>query len=124
MIRRRPPSPARRTLALAGALLLALGLGACRTGPAEAPATSTLDRDAFIATYVDLRSAAIREGRAVMDAGRRREILEAHGVTEAELLAFAEAHGEDVSYMQGIWDEVETTMDSLRITENGRDIPR
>jgi hypothetical protein len=104
--------------------LAALATAACRPGPAEAPATSTLDREVFIATYVDLRSAAVREGHSVMDADRRREILEAHGVAEAELLAFAEAHGEDVSYMQGVWDEVETKLDSLRLSADGPDVTR
>jgi hypothetical protein len=128
MIRSRPTSPAWQGLgrfgALASALAGVLTMAACRTGPAEAPATSDLDREAFIATYVDLRSAAVREDRSLMDEDRRRQILEEHGVTEAELLAFAEAHGEDVSFMKGVWDDVEAKLDSLRLSETGPDIPR
>lgn len=120
MTRTRPPSPARWILALGGVLLWA----ACRTGPAEAPEASTLDREAFVATYVDLRAAAVREDLPVMDTARRREILEAHDVTESELLAFAEQHGADVSFMQDVWDEVETKLDSLRLSEDGPGIGR
>jgi len=120
MTRRRPPSPARLTLTLVGVLLGA----ACRTGPAEAPERGSIDRARFVAAYVDLRTAAVREGKPVMEPERRREILEAHDVTEDELLAFVEEHGEDVSFMQGVWDEVETKLDSLRLTESGPDIAR
>ncbi len=124
MIRSRPPSPARYLLAFLVVLVVALGPVACRTSPAEAPATSDLARDRFIATYVELRSVAVREDRSLMDAERRRQILEEHGVTEAELLAFAEAHGEDVAFMKKVWDDVEVKLDSLRLTETGPDIPR
>lgn len=122
MIRSR--SPVRHALVLFGALVGALALPACRTGPAEAPTAPSLDRETFIATYVDLRSVAVREDRPLMDSDRRREILEEHGVTEGQLLAFAEAHGEDVAFMKKVWDDVEVKLDSLRLTETGPDIPR
>ncbi len=83
-----------------------------------------MDRETFIATYVDLRATAVRGETGTIDAEQRREILARHGVTEEGLIAFASAHGEDVEYMKGVWDEVETQLDAMRLTDTGRDIPR
>lgn len=110
-----------------GALLAAVSLGAavsCANGPADAPAPGAVDRETFVATYVDLRATAVRSETGTLDAAQRREILARHGATEEGLIAFAEAHGEDVAYMKGVWDEVETQLDAMRLTDTGRDVPR
>lgn len=66
-----------------------------------------MNRETFIATYADLRAAALssRDGRIAPE--HREEILEAHGVSEEELLRFVEIHGRDVEYMAEVWGEVE-----------------
>jgi hypothetical protein len=106
-------------------LLLAVVVAAtvsCSGGPAHAPAVAVA-REAFVTTYVDLRATAVRSEKGTVDAEQRREILARHGVTEAGLLAFAEEHGEDVDYMRSVWDEVEAQLDSLRLSDTGRDVP-
>jgi hypothetical protein len=108
------------------ALLLALTAAAataCRSGPSEAAPVSSPERDIFVATYVELRATAVRNASGKLDPEERREILARHGVTEESLLAFAREHGEDVSFMRAVWDEVETRLDSLRLSESERDIP-
>jgi len=110
-----------------GGLLLATIVAAtasCSGGPADAPATAAVDREAFVETYVDLRATAVRSENGTIDAAQRSEILARHGVTEAGLLAFAEVHGEDVDYMRAVWDQVESELDTMRLSDTGRDLPR
>jgi len=95
----------------------------CRSGPSEAAPVDSPERDTFVAAYVDLRTATIRSASGKLDESERREILARHGVTEESLLAFAREHGKDVSYMRGVWDEVEARLDSLRLSESERDVP-
>lgn len=113
---------ARRVRALAWGALL--GLAAACGGDAASPSTyDGVDRETFIATYVDLRTAAIRaEDHELSDAERAR-ILTRHGVTEEALLGFAAFHGEDVAFMRGVWDEVEARLDAVRFLP-GADEPR
>ena len=92
------------------ALLLALAIGAAAaTCGGEAEPVGVLDREAFIATWVDLRTAALRTGDPLPEAERTR-VLRERGVTEDQLLGFAEAHGNDPRYMAEVWTEVETRM--------------
>jgi len=107
-------------------LLLAAAVAAtasCSGGPAGAPTAPAVAREAFVATYVDLRATAVRSEKGTVDAEQRREILARHDVTEAGLLAFAEEHGENVDYMRSVWDEVEAQLDSMRLSDTGRDVP-
>lgn len=78
-----------------------------------------MDREAFIATYVDLRAAAIRAEDHRLSDELRSEILARHGVTEEGLLAFAEVHGGDVTFMRDVWDEVEERLDAARVLPDG-----
>ncbi len=94
-------------------------LSGCGSGPAEAPAATSIDRETFIATYVDLRAAAVRAGDKTVTAVQRAAILQQHGVTEDDLLAFATANGEKVAYMRGVWDEVEHRLDALHLADGG-----
>jgi hypothetical protein len=96
-------------------LALSLLALACGGGASEPADGGGLDRETFITAYVDLRSAAIRgEGTWLNDADRT-SILSRHGVTEDQLLAFAELHGQDVEFMRAVWDEVEARLDAIRV---------
>jgi hypothetical protein len=92
--------PATLRVLLVGAILLTIP-GACRD---EADA---MERDRFIATYVELRTTALRNPGGRITPAQKEEILARNGVTEDELLEFAEVHGRDVDYMARVWGEVE-----------------
>jgi hypothetical protein len=71
----------------------------------------TIDRDVFIAAYVDLRVAALDTDSARIAAADRDGILARHGVTEEDLTRFAELHAEDLDFMRDVWTDVEAAMD-------------
>ncbi|MBW3534721.1 MAG: hypothetical protein KY453_05810 [Gemmatimonadetes bacterium] len=83
----------------------AAGSGACGAG--EPPQAETIPRETFIATYVDLRKASLEGPGGPIDDGERQRVLEAHGVSEDDLLRFADVHGDDPRYMRELWDEIE-----------------
>ncbi len=87
------------------ALAALVALTACGGG------ADTIDRDVFVATYVDLRVAALQTDSARVAEGQREEILERHGVTEADLTTFAEVHAADLEFMRDVWADVEAAMD-------------
>lgn len=91
--------------------LLTAAVFACGGDASEA---GTIDHETFVSTYVDLRASALgNDPREITDTARAR-ILGEHGITEDELLMFAEVHGRDVDYMRDLWDEVEVRLDAMR----------
>lgn len=90
-------------------LALTLSLGACLDGGAspEADAGKVIEREAFIATYVDLRLETLDNPAYRVDDDERDEILERHDVTEDDLFQFVDVHGTDVEYMRDLWADVE-----------------
>lgn len=93
-------------------LLLLAGLvvvPACEDGGAE-PRDQGIEREVFVATYVDLRRAALRNGPEPITPEARARVLERHGVTSEELLEFVEIHGRDLEYMEAVWDTVEAIL--------------
>ena len=92
-------------------LVAALFAAGC-AGEAPAP-TGVIDRETFIATYVELRDGAMAMPLKVLSDGERDRVLRAHGVTEEQLLAFADARGGDPDYMIRVWDEVRSRMKPL-----------
>jgi hypothetical protein len=100
----------RTGLSAAAALIAALGVGVATSCGGENQVTDVIDREAFIATYVDLRRAALEiPTRQLSDTARAR-ILAAHGVTREDLLQFAEVRGADPDYMVAVWTEVSAQM--------------
>lgn len=100
----------RRARFVAAALLVAAG---CE----ENGGPETISREVFVETYVALRVAELRERRDDgISAEARERVLAEQGVTEEELLTFAEVHGRDVNFMEQVWDEVETRLDEKRNT--------
>lgn len=90
-------------------LLLTAGAVACG-GEAE---PVTIDRATFVDAYVELRSAALRRGLSGVDGPLRDSVLREAGVTEEELLTFAEVHGGDLEFMQEVWTDVSLRLDSI-----------
>lgn len=80
---------------------------ACSGGPTE----NAIDREVFIATYVDLRISALETDSVRLGDAERTEILARHGVTEDELVAFTQAHADRLEFMREVWNEIEVRMD-------------
>lgn len=97
-------------LGLPGLAALAL-LASC--GREHSP-PEALTREAFVAVYVDLRVAALQGGGDDdLDEQVRDSILEAHGVTQEQVLAFAEGRATDLEFMRDLWNEIEARLDSV-----------
>jgi hypothetical protein len=87
-----------------------LGLVAACGGGEQAVSGDLVDRETFIATYVDLRNAALLSDDFQVAADQRAEILSRHGVDGEGLVRFAEAHGRDMEFMNAVWSEVEARL--------------
>lgn len=85
--------------------------GAVACGEEAEPAT--IDRATFVDAYVELRSAALRRGLSGVDGPLRDTVLRDAGVTEEQLLTFAEVHGDDLDFMQEVWTDVSIRLDSI-----------
>lgn len=107
------PSPTSRLGTLLLGLLLATG--ACGDDAPPRAAPGGIDEEKFIATYVDLRATAIRGDSFAITDAERAAILARHGVTEPELVDFAERNGANVEYMTTVWNEVEKRLDAERV---------
>lgn len=106
-----------RIARLSGIALTAV-LVACGSDSAE----GVLDREVFITTYVELRADALLSDDGQLSDDDRARVLQEHGVSEDDLLAFAQQHGRDLAFMREVWDEVEERLDAMRpvIDEDGR----
>lgn len=91
-------------------LFLAAAVFPAACGP---PAEELMTWQEFVDVYVDLRAAELRAPDAVITEPKRDSVLSAHGVTEEDLLAFAERYGDDVTFMEGVWGAVENRMVQL-----------
>jgi hypothetical protein len=106
----RSASAAKRARRAPGWLLaVALLAPACTS---ESPAT--IERETFVATYADLRVAALRTDSGWLSDAQRTDVLSRHGVTPEDLTTFADVHGPDLAFMRQLWNDVEVRMDSLR----------
>jgi hypothetical protein len=96
----------RRRTHLVTAGVLVCGLAACEGGVPD-----TIDREVFVDTYVALRIAALDADSAKLSETDRAEILARHGVTEQDLLDFADTHAVELDFMRDVWNDVELRMD-------------
>lgn len=91
---------------LAAVLLVAAGCGdEDSAGPGSD--VGTIDRDTFVATYVDLRLAALSNESGAITPSQRERILEGYGVSGSDLLRFVEVHGDRVEFMREVWNDVD-----------------
>lgn len=86
-------------------LLLGASLTACDGAPGSYD--GPIDRETFIATYVDLRLSALGTPDGVTTDDERGRVLSKHGVTAEEVEGFAEVWGSDPAAMKSIWEEVQ-----------------
>jgi hypothetical protein len=99
----------RQAIARPLALLAAGALAAACGGSGDA-----IDREVFIAAWVDLRVAALESDDLRLPPDRREAILARHGIDQEALLGFADVHGRDVEFMNGVWSEVERLLEERR----------
>ncbi|MEQ9399884.1 MAG: hypothetical protein RJQ04_12050 [Longimicrobiales bacterium] len=99
------------TLFVASGLALITFLAACGGDPSAA--TGVIDREIFVATYVDLRVTALH-GSGELSEAQRTAVLERHSVTEGQLTAFVDAHAQDLDFMRDVWNDVEARLDATR----------
>jgi len=102
----------RHAKALLWAVLLLVPL-ACGGDDHVPVVDGVIDRETFIETYVDLRSDAVGNRDLTLSDDRRDEILARHGVDEEALLAFVDASGSELDYMNELWAEVEDRIEAL-----------
>ena len=107
----------RRLLRISFLLLAVVPAVACEDDPEPV----TIERAAFVDTYVALRVAALQRGTAAVDGPVRDTVLAEAGVTEAELVTFAEVHGDDFAYMNAIWTEVNERLRDITFRPVGAD---
>ena len=88
-------------------------LAACGARSAD-----SIDRDVFIATYVDLRVAALETDSQRVATSDRESILADHGIVEGDLEGFTDAHAEDLDFMRDLWNDIELRLD--RTARDGR----
>lgn len=89
-----------------GRALAALVLLAQLSCGGEPEPEGLIDRETFIATYIDLRAAALNSPTRTLTAAERDRVLAEHGVTRERLLEFGEFHAADPAYMVGVWTEI------------------
>jgi len=77
----------------------------------DSSAQDAIERDVFIATYVDLRIAASETDSLRIGDVERTEVLARHGVTGDELTHFADVYADDLEFMREVWNEVEVQLD-------------
>ncbi len=104
-------------LLLAALLLPSAG---CSSPEPDLAEFQTIPRETFIQAYVELRAAALRSSRYQIGVAQRDSILEGLGITEQDLITFAETRGGDLEYLKELWAEVDSVMRSRRSGPQGR----
>ncbi|HKK93287.1 MAG TPA: hypothetical protein VJ925_07610 [Longimicrobiales bacterium] len=103
------PRPIRR---VAG-LVVCVGMTAAAPGCAGESPPETIDREAFVDAYVEIRTAALLRSQPALEGPVKDSVLRELGVTEEQLLTFADVHGDDLEFMRGVWADVSTALDSV-----------
>ncbi len=71
----------------------------------------TIERDTFVQAYANLRIAAVETDSGRIAFTVRDSILDGFGVTEEDLMIFADVHAEELEFMRDVWNDVELLMD-------------
>lgn len=94
-------------------LLVLLAASACDPGFPSSEGDAPIDRETFVAVYVELRIEALRWDGGRLPEAERDRILREHGVTADDLRGFVQTHGRNVPYMTEVWTEVDERMADL-----------
>jgi hypothetical protein len=83
-----------------------VGLAGCE-GTAPDPDVVTMATDQFVDTYVELRITALKNPTGEITLEQRDSVLVSRTVRSDDMIEFAELHGRNATFMQGVWDSVE-----------------
>lgn len=95
---------------------------ACGVTDSVPPVEGVIDRETFIEVYVDLRAETVEQTELTLPGEERDRILERHGVDAESLLAFVDAYGRELDFMNEVWLEIERRLDA-RSAAAGQDAP-
>lgn len=101
-----------RVVACAGAVV-GLSLAAACVGEGGSSGDGVTQEE-FIEAFVALRAAGLQSATGVISPEDRERILAAEGVTQEELLEFAEIYGGNSPFMKDLWDSVESRLHHRR----------
>lgn len=93
----------------------------CSFGPQGSDDGSTISREAFVDVLFDLRVAALQTSGQEITLEEKDRILEAHGLTEEDVLRFAEVRGGDPEFMEGVWAELRARLQDSRMELSGEE---
>jgi len=91
-----------------------LSSSACTGAGSNPQEDLAIPREDFVQAYYQLRVEGLRSPEMEISLEERNRILDDLGLTEDDLLTFAEVWGSDGEVMQGIWQEVDSLMREAR----------
>jgi hypothetical protein len=94
-----------------------VAVSACGGNDSVQVVEGVIDRDAFIGAYVDLRAETLDGTEAVLLDEERDSVLARHGLDGESLLAFVEAYGRELEYMNEVWAEIDLRLTARPATE-------
>jgi hypothetical protein len=106
----RTKSPAFHTLSLWATLVAVAASGG---DDAVQVIAGVIDRETFVAAYVDLRTEALRGDSLDFPAEVRDSVLARHGVDAEALVDFIDAYGRDLDFMSDVWSEIERRLEAV-----------
>lgn len=106
--RRAGPNRVLGALLALGTLLFAAG---CSGGP-----PGPITREAYVDLYVQILRAADAAPDSIAARDSARRILAEHGVTNDDLMEFAQRYVDDPTALAGIWEEIEERLKQPRDT--------
>ena len=89
-----------------------LTASSCGMGDSVPVVEGVIDRETFIATYVDVRAETLNRAELNLSSEERDSVLSIHGVDAESLLAFVDAYGRDLDYMNEVWAEIESRLEA------------
>jgi len=69
-----------------------------------------ISREEYVEVYVDILRASDEEPDSIAASKRAQEILDRRGITEEELLGYAEHYAEDPEHLAQVWQEIESRL--------------
>lgn len=87
---------------------------ACGGATSDSPAPDTISKDQFVEAYFELRKAGLRSRGMEITLDTRDSVLAELGLTEEDLITFAEVWGDDGEVMISVWEEVDSLLVQAR----------